>query len=276
MPIGYYRDKTCIVTGAASGIGFAVSEALLQAGAAIVVLADRDTKTLASAVKHLNAQSERVHSVSVDVTKQEQVQSLIQDTAARHGRIDFLFNNAGVGGTLQIETATLEHWHHIIDLNLWGVIYGIHAVLPIMHRQGHGHIINTASLAGLVPLPYQALYCTTKYAVVGLSEALRYELEPAGIHFSVICPGAVASRIWGTPILGNRIEAKPPEEAIPAAEAARAILAGVANKEGIIVLPESARALWRRYWSSPEATENELRDLAAQRRASYQSKGSYY
>ena len=277
MPIeAYYRDKACIVTGAASGIGFAISEALLHASASVVVLADRDTKTLASAAEQLGAYSSRVHSASLDVTNQNQVESLIQDAAARHGRIDFLFNNAGVGGTLQIGTATLEHWRRIIDLNLWGVIYGVHAVLPIMRRQGHGHIINTSSLAGLVPLPYQALYCTTKYAVVGLSEALRYELEDENIHFSVVCPGAVASRIWGTPIIGERTEAKPPDEAIPAAEAARAILAGVANKEGIIALPESARSLGRRYWSSPDATENELRDLARQRRAAYQSKGSFY
>ena len=95
--------------------------------------------------------------------------------------------------------------------------------------------------SGLIPFPYQALYAASKYGVVGLSECLRFELEDEGIHVSVVCPGNVASRIFGTPILGERVETKPPADAIPAAEAAKIILAGVANKEGIIVLPEKFR-----------------------------------
>ena len=271
----YFCDKRCVVTGAASGIGFAVSEALLQAGA-VVFMADRDTKTLTSSAEQLGTYAGRVHSKTIDVTSQEQVQQMVEEAVARHGRLDFLFNNAGIGGTMPIGDATLEHWRRIIDLNLWGVIYGIHASLPIMRRQGSGHIINTASAAGLIPFPYQALYCTTKYAVAGLSESLRFELGDEGIHFSVVCPGAVASRIWGTPIIGERQEVKPPEDAISAEEAAQIILAGVANNEGIIALPEMVRQLWRGYWSSPEATENFLWDMARQRRSSYQTKGSYY
>jgi len=214
--------------------------------------------------------------MSVDVTNQEQVQHMVEHAASRHGRLDVLFNNAGLGGTLPIGEVTLEHWRRIIDLNLWGVIYGIHFALPIMRKQGGGHIVTTSSLAGLLPIPFQAIYCTTKYAVVGLSESLRFELEDEGIHFSVACPGSVVSRIWGTPIVGERLELKPPADAIPAAEAAKTILAGVANKEGIIALPESARSLWRKYWSSPEALESILLDTARQRRSSYQSKGSFY
>lgn len=271
----YFRDKGCVVTGAASGIGYAVSEALLQAGA-VVFLVDRDSKTLASAVEQLSSYAGRVYSMSVDVTNQEQVQHMVEHAASRHGRLDVLFNNAGLGGTLPIGEVTLEHWRRIIDLNLWGVIYGIHFALPIMRKQGGGHIVTTSSLAGLLPIPFQAIYCTTKYAVVGLSESLRFELEDEGIHFSVACPGSVVSRIWGTPIVGERLESKPPADAIPAAEAAKTILAGVANKEGIIALPESARSLWRKYWSSPEALESILLDTARQRRSSYQSKGSFY
>jgi len=183
----YFCDKGCVVTGAASGIGFAVSEALLQAGA-VVFMADRDTKMLTSSAEQLGTYAGRVHSMTIDVTSQEQVQQMVEEAVARHGRLDFLFNNAGIGGTMPIGDATLEHWRRIIDLNLWGVIYGIHASLPIMRRQGSGHIINTASAAGLIPFPYQALYCTTKYAVAGLSESLRFELGDEGIHFSVVCP----------------------------------------------------------------------------------------
>lgn len=271
----YYRDKSCVVTGAASGIGFALTEALLQRGA-VVLMADRDTETLASAAEQLSTYAGRVHSLSVDVTNQEQVRQMVEDTASRYGRLDILFNNAGIGGTLPFSEVTLEHWRRIIDLNLWGVIYGIHFALPIMRKQGGGHIVTTSSIAGLLPIPFQAIYCTTKYAVVGLSESLRFELQDEGIHFSVACPASVASRIWGTPVIGERVEAKPPAEAIPAAEAAQTILAGVANQEGIIALPESAWSLWRQYCSAPEAAESILLDMARQRRSAYQTKGNFY
>ncbi|MGA7577789.1 MAG: SDR family NAD(P)-dependent oxidoreductase [Desulfobaccales bacterium] len=263
----YFRDKGCVVTGAASGIGFALTEALLQAGA-VVFMADRDTQTLASAVEQLSTYATRVHSMAVDVTNQEQVQHMVEEAASRHGRLDVLFNNAGMGGTAPIDAVTLEHWRLIIDINLWGVIYGTHFALPIMRRQGGGHIVNTASMAGLIPPPFQALYCATKYAVVGLSESLRFELGDEGIHFSVVCPGNVATRIFG--------KTKPPEDSVSAEEAAKITLEGVAQKQGIIALPEKYRQMWRRYWSSPEAFESELWDTARQRRSAFQSKGTYY
>jgi len=263
----YFRGKGCVVTGAASGIGFALTEALLQAGA-VVFMADRDAPMLRAAVEQLGAYAGRVHSLSVDVTNQEQVQHMVEDAAARHGRLDVLFNNAGIAGTAPIDVITLEHWRRIIDINLWGVIYGIHAALPIMRRQGGGHIVNTASIAGLIPPPFQALYCTTKYAVVGLSESLRFELGDEGIHVSVVCPGNVATRIFGT--------LKPPEDAVSAEEAAKITLEGVANKQGIIAFPEKYRQMWRQYWSDPEAAESVLWDTARQRRSAFQSKGSYY
>jgi NAD(P)-dependent dehydrogenase (short-subunit alcohol dehydrogenase family) len=271
----YFRGKGCVVTGAASGIGFALSEALLQAGA-VVLMADLDTQTLNKAVGQLSAYAGQIHYMAVDVTNQEQVQYMIEEAAACHGRLDVLFNNAGIGGTLPFGEVTLEHWRRIIDINLWGVIYGIHFALPIMRQQGGGHIVTTSSLAGLLPIPFQAIYCTTKYAVVGLSESLRFELEDEGIHFSVACPAGVVRRIWGTPVIGERIEVKPPPDAIPAEEAAKIILDGVANHQGIIALPEKYRQMWRQYWSAPEATESMFLDLARQRRSAFQAKGSCY
>jgi NAD(P)-dependent dehydrogenase (short-subunit alcohol dehydrogenase family) len=261
----YFKGKGCVVTGAASGIGYAVSEGLLKAGA-VVFMADRDTKTLASSVSQLSAHEGRVHSMDVDVTKEDQVRKMVEDAASRHGRLDVLFNNAGVGGTAPIEQATMEHWRRIMDINFWGVVYGIHFALPIMRRQGGGHIVTTSSIAGLMPFPFQALYCASKYAVTGLSESLRFELADEGIHFSVICPSEVASRIWGTPILGERVEVEPPASALPAEDAAKTILAGVADNEGIIALPDNARQLWRHYWSSPEEMEGFMRDMAQKRR----------
>lgn len=263
----YFRDKVCVVTGAASGIGFAFSEALLQAGA-VVLLADLDSQRLTAAVDQLSTHAGRMYSMPVDVTNEEQVQQMVEGTAARHGHLDLLFNNAGIGGTIPIEAATLEHWRRIIDINLWGVIYGVHYALPIMRKQGSGHIVNTASIAGLIPPPFQALYCATKYAVVGLSESLRFELADEGIHFTVVCPANVATGIFGS--------AKPPEDAISAEEAAQITLEGVAHKQGIIAFPERYRQMWRQYWSNPEAFDSVARDEARRRRSAYQTKGNYY
>lgn len=146
---GHFEGGVCVVTGGASGIGRAVGEALARAGA-VVVLADRDSERLAAARESLVEHAGRVECATVDVMRQQEVQHLIEEAASRHGRLDILFNNAGVGGTLPIGEATLEQWRRIVDLNLWGVIYGIHAALPIMRRQGGGHLVNTASVAGLV------------------------------------------------------------------------------------------------------------------------------
>lgn len=253
----YFRGKGCVVTGAASGIGFAVSEALLNVGAT-VFMSDWNAEMLTFAVEQLRAHAGRVHSATVDVSKQDQVQKLIQDAAARHGRLDVLFNNAGIGFGGSIWDVTLDMWRRIIDINLWGVIYGIDAALPIMRRQGGGHIVNTASIWGLLPGVYESMYCTTKHAVVGLSQALRYELEEDGIVFSVVCPGGVATRIFP--------EGKTPPDAIPAADFAQMMLAGVANKEGVIVAPEQTRLLWREFSTAPETFESKLRELARTRR----------
>lgn len=271
MVTGHFTGKVCVVTGAASGIGLAVSAALLDDGA-VVVMADREADRLAAATDGLSAHAGRMDSMVVDVTDQQQVQGLVDHAAALHGSLDFLFNNAGVGGTLPIADATLEHWRRIVDLNLWGVIYGVHAALPVMRCQGSGHIVNTGSIAGLVPFPYQSLYATTKYGVVGMSECLRYELAADNIRVSVVCPGNVVSRIFGTPILGEAVDAKPPQDAIPAEEAAAIILTGVAAGEGIIAFPEKPRELWRTYAASPEKVEGYLQDVAAQRRAAFASR----
>lgn len=115
-------------------------------------MADRDMELLDSAVEQLGALAERAVPANVDVTDQGQVEQVIRDCASRHGRLDFLFNNAGVPWFRPISEATLDDWRRLIDVNLWGVIYGVHAAIPIMRKQGGGHIVNTASFAGLIAL----------------------------------------------------------------------------------------------------------------------------
>ncbi|WP_302069163.1 SDR family oxidoreductase [Rhodococcus ruber] len=265
---GHFEGGVCVVTGGASGIGRAVGEALARAGA-VVVLADRDSERLAAARESLVEHAGRVECATVDVMRQQEVQHLIEEAASRHGRLDILFNNAGVGGTLPIGEATLEQWRRIVDLNLWGVIYGIHAALPIMRRQGGGHLVNTASVAGLVPFPYQSLYCTTKFGIVGLSEALRYELAADGIRVSVVCPGNVATRIFETSLMGDPVAGRAPDDSITADEAARTILDAVAAGEGIIAFPEGPKHLWDVHRTAPEQVAEYMLGLADQRRSAY-------
>lgn len=271
----YFSKKICVVTGAASGIGFAVSEALLKAGAT-VIMADRNTKNLSESLERLAIHGGHVHSMTVDVSKEEQVRHMIEDTAARHGRLDVLFNNAGIPASLPIGDATLDMWRKVIDVNLWSVIYGIHYVLPIMRKQGGGHIVNTSSIAGLLTPAYQSVYSATKFAVAGMSECLRFELGDENIHVSVVCPGNVASRIFGTPVFGEVIEAKIPDDAISAEEAAEIILKGVANKEGIIAFPEKYRQMWLQYWSNPKEAEKGFREEARKRRKAIEATGTIY
>jgi NAD(P)-dependent dehydrogenase (short-subunit alcohol dehydrogenase family) len=252
-----FKNQVCVITGAASGIGLALAQQLLDSGAR-VVFADFDASALAGLSEKLEIYSPRFSLETVDVTQVNQVTNLMKRALEEFGRIDYLFNNAGIGGTLPITEAKTMHWERIINVNLWGVIHGVQAVLPMMLHQGKGHIINTASIAGLIPVPGQALYNTTKYAIVGFSESLRLELQPKGIRVSVICPGPVASRIWGTPIIGERVDRPSPTNAISAREAAEVILTRVVQADGIVTLPNREHRNWLLYRWWPTLVERQL------------------
>jgi len=277
MTTGYYKDKICIVTGANSGIGYALSEELLNRGAT-VYMAGRDPAKIATAAGQLSAHGDRVRQIVLDVTNKEQVQKAIEGTAAEVGRLDMLFNNAGVGGTIPYDKATIDDWEKIIETNVWSVIYGMHAVVPIMLRQGSGHVVNTASISGLVPVPFQALYSLTKYGVVGLSECLRYEYAEKGLHFSVICPSSIATPIFSKGIDGaSHGELKIPEGAIPADQAAIYMLDRVAEQKGIIIVPEEPHtSLWRRYVNGDPDMEVFALQMAHDRRVAYETRGTFY
>lgn len=269
----YYKDKICIVTGANSGIGYALSEELLERGA-IVYMAGRNPEKIKNAAEQLSKYKDRIYKVTVDVTIQEQVQKTIEDAAEDSGSLDFLFNNAGIGGTMPFETATLDDWKKIIDINLWSVIYGVHAAVPIMLQQGSGHIINTSSLAGLIPPPFQALYSVTKFGVTGLTECLRYEYADKGISFSTICPGNIITPIFKKSFDGAvHDEFDIPEDAVPADLAAEFVLDQVEQKKGIIIVPEELRKLWQGYVIG--LMDDFYLNMARERRESIENKGTY-
>ena len=233
------KQPVAMITGGASGIGLALAQ-LLARGGLHVVLADVDDARLQQAETRIAA-SASVETVRLDVTDAAAVDATTTQVAARHGTLDYLFNNAGIGGRLDVREASLAHWRRIVNINLMGVVHGVQAAYPLMIRQGSGHIVNTASISGLVPWPGQTLYNTTKYAVVGLSHTLRSEAARFGVKVSVVCPGPVQSAIWGTPILGEGAVRKAPAEAITAEEAAETIWRGVQANCATITFPRASR-----------------------------------
>jgi len=182
--------RVAVVTGAGSGIGRALSQALAREGMRIAA-ADVDEAGLAETIKGLDAIA-----VRTDVTDLAQVQALADRAWESFGAVHVLCNNAGVAVWGGLETATHRDWQWVLGVNLWGVIHGIEAFVPRMTaRKSEGHIVNTASMAGLIASQGLGVYNTSKYAVVGLSETLVKDLRPYGIGVSVLCPMGVATRI---------------------------------------------------------------------------------
>jgi short-subunit dehydrogenase len=253
--------RSAVVTGAASGLGKAIASRL--ADRCRLLLVDVDEAGLSTAADELRADGAIVDVEPADVTERGTVERVIRSAAAR-GPVDYVFNNAGIGGTLPFRDATAAHWDRIINLNLRAVIDGTTAAYEVMSAQGHGHIVNTASIAGLVPVPLQTLYNTTKFAVVGLSLSLRPEAALDGVNVSVICPGNVATAVFGKPILG-RIDPNPtiPKNAIAPEEAARLVMAGIDANESTIVFPDRAEELLSWFRADPNRWNEWVTERAA-------------
>jgi NAD(P)-dependent dehydrogenase (short-subunit alcohol dehydrogenase family) len=242
-----FQHGVAIVTGGASGIGQALCHALATRGAKVIV-ADINAEGAQAVAMAIGQHGGQATAHTVDVADLHSVNQLVQHTVATHQRLDYMFNNAGIAVTADARDLQLEHWNKVIAVNLLGVIYGVQAAYPIMAQQRHGHIVNTASLAGLLPYPTNLPYATTKHAVVGLSLSLRAEAADLGVKVSVVCPGWVQSGIYAaSPILNVRREEVPqalPFKLMETDTAARRILAGVARNQPLIVFPFYARVLW--------------------------------
>ena len=242
-----FSDKIVFMTGGGSGIGKSISEALAREGARLVITDNRAESAVAVA-DFIRAAGGIAEAHTLDVRDATAFQTLVQDVVARPGRIDFLFNNAGIGMAADMRDITLEVWNQMIDINLKGVIHGVMAAYPIMARQGFGHIVNTASLAGLVGCPTGIPYAVTKAAVVSLSRDLRVEGADLGVRVTALCPGFIDTAIYENATAIGIAQAKVrrivPFEMITVDEATHLILAGVRRNEAIIVFPRYARMLW--------------------------------
>lgn len=191
-----YRGKVAFITGGASGIGKALAQKLGAYGS-VVHIADREGEAAQKVAQNIIDCGGEAYVTTLDVTNYTEMEKAIHRTIEVSGKIDYLFNNAGIAVGGPAANHTLDDWNYALDVNLKGVIHGIQSAYPIMKQQGFGHIINTASLAGLVAVG-SITYCTTKHALVGLSKALRVEAESLGINVSVLCPGVI-----DTPLLSG-------------------------------------------------------------------------
>ena len=192
-----FQGKVAVITGGASGLGRAMAERFARAGMSIV-LADVEPNALAKATAEMKAAGARVIGVRTDVSKAAEVEALAQQTLAAFGGVHLIANNAGVADGGNVWDNTVADWEWVLGVNLWGVIHGVRVFTPIMLAQGsEGHIVNTASVAGLLSPPGMGIYSVSKHAVVALSECLHQDLaqKTDKVKCSVLCPAYVPTGI---------------------------------------------------------------------------------
>ena len=253
-----FKNKVAIVTGGASGIGRAICEALGKNGAEVIV-SDIDTNGANRVADEIIRHGGTARAAHLDVTSEEDTKKLIAQTAGEHGRLDYMFNNAGIAIQGEVRDMKKEHWDRIININLLGVLHGTIAAYTRMVEQGFGHIVNTASILGLVSIATNCLYATTKHAIVGLSTSLRAEGAGLGVKVSVVCPGFVQTGLYDAATIlradNDEFYAQVPFKRMDVTKAAREILKGVERNKAIIVFPFHARFLWWLHRLNPDAMD---------------------
>src|SRR6266852_7546568 len=220
--------KTAFVTGGASGIGWAMGRAFAEAGMK-AMLADIETEALAAAVKSLHNFGPAVRSVICDVADPASVERAAKASYEAFGNVHVVCNNAGVGARGGIDNVSLENWRWVLDVNLMGVVHGVRAFLPHIRAHGEGgHIVNTASMAGMINGMGFSPYAATKFAVVSMSEGLAAQLKPFGIGVSVLCPSYVRTGIGESG--RNRPQRYGPTQPLDPASPAAAMVAEIATR----------------------------------------------
>jgi NAD(P)-dependent dehydrogenase (short-subunit alcohol dehydrogenase family) len=265
-----FSGRTAIVTGAGGGIGSALTRALVEAGATVVCA---DVALDAAEQAAATDGPGRARPVRLDVTDAAAVQALVDEVADQHGRLDLMFNNAGITLLGDTEDLTLAQWDAIIDVNLRGVVHGVVAAYPQMIRQGDGHIVNTASMGGLMAAGLLTSYVATKHAVVGLSLALRSEAAARGVGVTVVCPAAVETQMLDQgeigPVRGRDyyLKGQGIRRPLDPDDLAAQVLAGVRANRAMVVAPRQARIAWRLGRYAPGFTQRMATRFVERQRA---------
>jgi len=253
--MGAFSDKVAIVTGAGSGIGRALGEALSRRGAR-VILADVNQRSVEDAAELISRAGHHAEAVQLDVSLFEAARKLVEQIATKYGRLDYMFNNAGIAVGGEVRDCSIDDWRNVLHVNLFGVVNGVAAAYPLMVEQGYGHIINTASIEGLIPFPGSVSYAASKYGVVGLSNALQIEGADLGVKVSVVCPGYIKTPIFHTSKMikidrQKMLEYLPERFGITPEKCALVILRGVERNKPIIVVTALAKILWLMHRINP-------------------------
>lgn len=254
-----FTGQVAVVTGGASGIGASLVHALTRAGVHVRV-ADLSLTGAISVVEAVTGPGTAT-AVQLDVVDAAAFQTVVDDVVREHGRIDMLFNNAGIGVGGETQNLTVSDWDRVLDVNVRGVAHGVAAAYPVMVRQGNGHIVNTASLAGLLPAGLLTIYSTSKHAVVGLSASLRAEARAHGVKVLVVCPSAVETAILSSPGVGGFdirryvTTDQGVRQAMSPDTLAAQVLKAMRRDRAMLVTPRSARVAWRLSRLSPAIGE---------------------
>jgi NAD(P)-dependent dehydrogenase (short-subunit alcohol dehydrogenase family) len=245
-----YGECVAVITGGASGIGRAIAEELARRGATEIVIADLQKEAASETATAIRRLGCRATLVDLDVRDDDAVGQLAASTFERFGRVDYVFNNAGTGIMGETHLLQKREWDLLIDVNIRGVANVVRAFYPRLVEQGFGHVVNTASCAGLMCTPFLSVYSATKHAVVGLSKAMRVEAARFGVRVSALCPGVVRTPLLSGGAIGGTVYDLSDEQQIAFWERmkpgevtsfARNTLDAVAKNEGIIVFPKHNR-----------------------------------
>jgi len=242
-------SRRVLVTGGASGLGAAFVAEFLKRGDRVLI-ADLQPPVDPALVSG-------AEQIKLDVTSDDDWAAARAWVEEHWGGLDVLFNNAGIAAGGRIDVVGIDEWQRVIDINLLGVVRGCRTFVPMMKTQGSGHVVNTASLAGLVHPPAMASYTAVKAGVVALSETMSYELDPFGISVSAVCPGFIrtplAASITGSDPVANKVAARLIEKSpYTADQVATAVMAGIAKKKMVIIPDARARkAVWTKRFARP-------------------------
>lgn len=250
-----YPEKRAFVTGAAAGLGLEICQQLARRQWKLFT-ADINEQRLLEVQSKLSELGAEVITQTLDVTVADELEAACADVEKAWGGVDLVFNNAGIAVAGELNEVALEDWHRVMNVDLWGVIHGCRAFVPLLKKQGAGHIINTASSAGTLSAPEMGPYNVAKAGVISLSETLRVELARSGIGVTVVCPTVFASSLgesFGESTRGEQMLHKQLDQSrVTAQEIVKDVLRAVERERLYVMTQPDARWGWRMKRFFPE------------------------